>query len=253
MFRLLSRLWRFVTTMDARAWTSLFVSTVLLAFVVAMFLFGERWLGLEEEGRVETFLAEAAGSPYAVIGVISVYILLALTGFPQILLIAATVFAFGPQMGAAYAWIATLTSAILTFYLGGLLGGGAVRRIGGGRVRAMIDFLGRHGALASFLIRIVPSAPFIVVNAAAGAAHIPLWKYVAGTGAGIVPKILLVAVLGAVAPDPSVLDEGVEGVVEFFTSRDPVHLAILAVAVPAWLALLLAARALYLRLRAGPK
>ena len=128
-------------------------------------------------------------------------------------------------------------------------GGRWVRRFGGERVQRTIDFIGRHGILASGLVRVVPSAPFIVVNAAAGAAHIPMWKYWAGTGVGIIPKILLVAGLAAFTPDANALKDGVAGLVDFFTTRDPAHLSIVALIVIGWLGFLILVRWLYRRLR----
>ena len=249
MVEFLRRLGDFLTAMDAKAATSLFVSIVLLAFVVLMFLYGQQWLDLSETGAPTELMARAANSPWALIGVISVYALLAMTAFPQILLITATVIAFGPQTGAFYSWVATMASATLTFGLGHFLGGRWVRRLGGERVQRTINFLGHHGILASGLVRIVPSAPFIVVNAAAGAAHIPMWKFWAGTGVGIIPKILVVAFLGLLMPDSTSLSQGVDGIVDFFTSRKPEDLAIVALVVTLWLILLLTVRLIYRRLR----
>ncbi|MBB5518370.1 TVP38/TMEM64 family protein [Amphiplicatus metriothermophilus] len=249
MFEFLRHLGRFLNSMDARAMTSLGVSAALLVFVILMFAYGQQWLHLDQEGKLTGLLARAANSPWALVGVISVYVLLALTGFPQILLFTATVLTFGPATGALYAWIATMASATFTFFLGHMLGGSWARRLGGERAQSMIDFLGRHGIMASGIIRVVPSAPFIVVNAAAGAAHIPLWKYWAGTGVGIIPKIALVAAIGALAPDQSILREGVHAVVAFFQSREPRDLALMALIIPAWLAFLLLMRRAYIRMR----
>jgi uncharacterized membrane protein YdjX (TVP38/TMEM64 family) len=249
MVEFLRRLGRFVTEMDAKAMTSLGVSVVLLAFVIIMFAFGQEWLRLDREGALAQIFERAAHSQWAIFGVISVYSLLALTGFPQILLFTATIVAFGPQTGALYSWVGTMASATLSFLLGHLFGGAWVRRFGGARVQSSIDFLARHGVLACALIRVVPSAPFIVVNAAAGAAHIPLWKYWLGTGIGIIPKIALVAVIGSYAADAKALEHGVEGLVAFFQSREPRDLAIMALIIPVWLGFLLSMRIVYLRMR----
>ncbi|MEL6372109.1 MAG: VTT domain-containing protein [Pseudomonadota bacterium] len=238
--------------MDSRAVTSLIVSLILILFVVLMLIFGQKWINLGDNGdRLSELLAKAAGSPWAVLVVISVFGFLALTGFPQILLITATVLAFGPAKGAFYAWVATLSSATLTFGIGHFLGGQWVRQYGGERVQSLINFLGRHGIAASAVIRVVPSAPFIVVNAAAGAAHIPLWKYWLGTGFGIIPKIAIVAVLGAFAPDQSNFKSGVDGILEFFTTREPAHFALLAGIIGVWCLFLYGARQVYVRMR-GP-
>ena len=248
MVEFLRQLGRFLNSMDAKAITSLAVSLTLLVFVVLMFLFGQQWLRLNEDGAVLTLLARAAESPWAILGVISVFSLLALTGFPQILLFTVTIIAFGPKNGAIYSWVATMVSATLTFGLGHFLGGRWIHRLGGDRVHRTIDFIGGHGILASGLVRVVPSAPFIVVNAAAGAAHIPMWKFWTGTGIGIVPKIMLVALLGVMAPDADVLKDGVSGVVDFFTSREPADLALVALIVAGWVGFLLAMRWIYKRI-----
>ncbi len=249
MFKPLSDLGRFLTSMDAKAATTLFVSVVLLIFVLCMFFFGQRWLNLDDDGQLNRVLFEASQSPWAVPIVVSVFVILALTGFPQILLITATVFTFGGRDGAFYSWLATMISATFTFGLGHWYGGGFVKRFGGERVQATIDFISRHGILASGLIRVVPSAPFIVVNAAAGAAHIPLWKYWTGTSIGIVPKILLVVALGTFAPDEHTLAEGVDGILEFFMSREPRDIALLIGIVGGWLAFLLLVRWIYETMR----
>ncbi len=250
MRELIRRLSAFLNNMDAKAMTSLGVSLTLLSFVVAMFFFGQQWLNLDSDDDIlGGLMARAAASPWALIGVISVYVLLALTGFPQIVLFAATVIAFGPETGAVYSWIGTMASATFTFGLGHFLGGRWVKKFGGEKVQATIDFLGRHAILASGLIRVVPSAPFIVVNAAAGAAHMPLWKYWLGTSIGIIPKIALVAVLAAFSPDKQSLKQGIDGVVAFFMSRAPKDLLIMALIIPAWITILISARWCYRRMR----
>ncbi|MEZ5893396.1 MAG: VTT domain-containing protein [Parvularculaceae bacterium] len=159
MVEFLRRLGRFLTTMDAKAITSLAVSLVLLGLVICMLAFGQQWLNLEQDGQLGKLLMRAAESRWAVVGVISIFMVLALTGFPQIWLITATVIVFGPRDGAIYSWIATMASATLTFGLGHFLGGRWLRRYGGEKVQKTIEFIGRHGVMASGLVRVVPSAP----------------------------------------------------------------------------------------------
>lgn len=250
MVEFLRGLAQFLSRMDAKAATSLAISISLLLFVLFMLAFGQQWLNLDEEGKLGRILLATSQSPWAVVGVISVFSLLAMTGFPQILLITATVIVFGPRLGAAYAWLATMASASLTFGLGHFLGSRWVRRFGGERMQRLINFLSRHGILASGLIRVVPSAPFLVVNAAAGAAHIPLWKYWMGTGFGIIPKIAVVALLAVIAPTTTGLEHNVDGIVEFFLSREPRDIALIAAIIVLWVGFLILMRWLYKRLRA---
>ena len=246
----LRELGRFVTTMDAKAATSLLVSIALLVFVFLMFFFGKQWLNLESQEELNRWLFSASQSEWAAPIVVAVFVVVSLTGFPQFWLIAGTVFVFGGRDGAFFSWLATMISATFSFGLGHWYGGRFVKRFGGERVQATIDFIDRHGILASGLIRVVPSAPFIVVNAAAGAAHIPLWKYWAGTSIGIVPKILFVVVLASVAPDHRSFADGVEGILDFFLSREPADLALMAALIAGWLVFLFLVRGLYQRMRA---
>ena len=151
MFELVRKLSRFLTTMDAKTATSLFVSALLVVFVAVMMAFGQDWFNLEEEGDLNRLFTAAAGSPLAIVFVIAIFALLALTGFPQILLITATVVWFGPWNGAFYSWIATMVSATLTFGIGHMLGGDWVARIGGKTATDLMAFLHRHGIAASAL------------------------------------------------------------------------------------------------------
>ena len=149
MFEFLRRLGQFLNSMDAKAMTSVAVSVILLAFVVVMLLFGQQWLELSDDAALLQALARAAESPWALLGVISVFSLLALTGFPQILLFTMTVIVFGAQTGAIYSWIATMASATFTFGIGHFLGGRWVRRVSGERVQGAISFLHHRGIIAS--------------------------------------------------------------------------------------------------------
>jgi uncharacterized membrane protein YdjX (TVP38/TMEM64 family) len=240
------RIARFLTSMDAKAVTSLAVSAGLMLVVVVLFFFGQRWLHFDDEGRLASLLAR---TPWAAPVVVLVFIVLALTGFPQWFLIAGTILAFGARDGALYSWLATMMSATFTFALGRFMGGAVVERFGGVRTRATIDFIGRHGILASGLIRVIPSGPFIVVNAAAGAARVPLWKYLAGTSVGIVPKILIVAALSALAPGERTFASGLAGLYQFVTSLTVADWAFFAAVVAGWIGLLLGVRRLYIAMR----
>ena len=121
---------------------------------------------------------------------------LGLTGFPQFVMIAAAVLLFGPYYGFAYSWAGTMLSANLGFALGHFFGADILRRFGGDRANAVSAMVGRRGIIASAIVRVVPSAPFIVVNMAAGVSHISLVQFNLGTGLGIIPKMAFIAFIG---------------------------------------------------------
>jgi uncharacterized membrane protein YdjX (TVP38/TMEM64 family) len=121
---------------------------------------------------------------------------LAFLGAPQFVLIAAAVVAFGPWAGFAYSWVGNLISAVVGFFIGRRFGAGILRNYGGKGLNQFIDMVGRNGFWASAVVRLVPSAPFIMVNMAAGVTPMRFWAFVGGTALGSTPKIALIAFAG---------------------------------------------------------
>jgi uncharacterized membrane protein YdjX (TVP38/TMEM64 family) len=216
------RILRFLTDMDAKAWRTLFVSFVLFGGVGVVFLFGAQVLGFNGEATVEQWLGMAADSPWALPVAVVAFALLAFVGVPQFVLIAAAVVAFGAWQGLAYSWIGTMVSALVGFGVGRLAGARALETFSGDGVRRFMDLVGRNGFLASLIVRLVPSAPFIVVNMAAGVTPMRLRDFAAGTGLGIIPKISLTAFAG-------------NSIVQVMKGEGGRHLAWLALIVAGWI------------------
>ena len=190
------RLFAFLSNMDAQALRALAVSFVLFGGVGIVFFFGAQVLGFDGERTLEGWLGAARG-PWSLPVAVAAFAALAFVGTPQIVLIAAAVVAFGPVVGAAYSWIGTMVSALVGFYLGRSAGAKTLERFSGEGVQRFMRLVGENGFLASLIVRLVPSAPFIVVNMAAGVTPMRASHFVAGTGIGIVPKIVLTAFAGA--------------------------------------------------------
>lgn len=56
--------------------------------------------------------------------------------------------------------------------------------------------MGKNAFLASLIVRFVPTAPFIVVNMAFGAARVNFWPFLAGLALGVLPKTAIIAFAG---------------------------------------------------------
>ncbi len=190
------RMIQFVLDMDARAWRTLAVTFLLFGGVGLLFLLAATVFGFEGEAAVQQWLGFAAHSPYALLIAVAAFAVLAFAGVPQVVLIAAAVVAFGPWLGGAYSWIGTMVSAFVGFWLGRLTGGRLLRDLGGKGIGAFIAMIGRNGFLASLIVRLVPSAPFVAVNMAAGMTPMRVTSFAAGTAIGIAPKIVLTMLAG---------------------------------------------------------
>jgi uncharacterized membrane protein YdjX (TVP38/TMEM64 family) len=191
----MGRLTQFLTNMDAKAWRALAVSFVLFGGVGCVFLLGAPALGLTGRAAVEHWLALAKG-PWALPVAVAAFAALAFLGAPQVVLIAAAAVVFGPWTGSLYSWIGTFVSALIGFELGRLTGARLIRDLNSPGVERFMALVGRNGFMASLIIRLVPAAPFIVVNMAAGTARVRRTDFALGTAIGILPKILLTAFAG---------------------------------------------------------
>jgi uncharacterized membrane protein YdjX (TVP38/TMEM64 family) len=222
------RLIDFFTNMDAKAWRSLAISFVLFGGVGLIFLLGAPALGLNNAAGVRRWLAMAQG-PWGLPVAVAAFAVLAFLGAPQVALIAAAAVVFGPWTGSLYSWIGTFVSAQIGFELGRVFGGGLIRDLKSPGVDRFMALIGRNGFMASLIIRLVPAAPFIVVNMAAGVARVRRMDFALGTAVGIVPKILLTAFAGGT-------------VTAAFNGGGWVQFALLALAIAIWVGAAWAAR-----------
>ena len=225
---MIARLIDFFTNMDARAWRTVAVSFVLFGGVGVVFLFGAQLLGLNGEVAVEHWLSAAHG-PWALPVAVGAFAALAFIGVPQFVLIAAAVVAFGPWTGFAYSWIGTLVSSLIGFWMGRAFGGRLLKDLAGDGVAKFMKLIGKNGFLASLIVRLVPSAPFIVVNMAAGVTPMRLADFAAGTAVGIIPKIALTAFAG-------------NSIVQALKGGGQRHIVMLVIAVAVWIVAGLIAR-----------
>lgn len=160
-----------------------------------------------EIGPMLNALAEQPWAPLLVIGV---YVVGGLVAFPVLLLIAATAAAFGPVLGFVYAAAGSLASAIVTYALGLALGRDTLRAVIGPRLKRVQRRIVNGGVVTIAAIRLVPIAPFTVVNIVAGASDIRLGPFIAGTILGMAPGWLLMSALGhqiaRIASAPTAMD-----------------------------------------------
>ena len=209
---------------DIRALMALGASLFLLIAVVLAFVYGGDFLGIKSQGDVETRLDAIRETPWAPLMVLAIYSVIGLTGAPQFMLMAAAVVIFGPLIGFFYAWLGTVFSACVGFWVGHYMGSDVIRRFAGERVNRMSQKIGDHGVMASILVRLVPTAPFAVVNMVAGASHIGFGQYFAGTFVGVMPKAALIAYIGA-------------SLSEFLSDGNPLDLALLGLVLLLWVAI----------------
>lgn len=177
-----------------------------------------RWTPLAQTADLASLAALAqrlAHAPLAPLWVLGAYLLAAVVAFPITVLIVATALVYGSAPAFGFALVGSLGGAALSFWIGRVLGRHLVGRFAGPRLKRLDERLGRSGLLAMLAVRVVPVAPFTVVNVVAGASRIRWRDFLLGTLLGMLPGILAITVFSDLAlqllHDPSPREVAVMG------------------------------------------
>ena len=152
--------------------------------------------GLVTADNVRAVLKTVRGEPWAILIVVLVFVLAGAIIFPLNILILTTAAVFGPWLGILYGGAGTVTSGLVMFFLGGLLGREALYRMLGERWRHGLEGVRKRGLLAVVTFRLLPIAPFTLVNLAAGASGIRFVDFLVGTLIGMLPGLVLMSIMG---------------------------------------------------------
>lgn len=156
-----------------------------------------RWSPLQQYLTLDNFLAAADALRQNVLAipiVLVVFVVGSCLMIPVNLLILATALSFGPITGFALALAGSLLGGLASYLLGRWLGREVVRKLAGKKLNRLSRRLARRGWLAVALLRMVPIAPFTLVNMVAGASHISTRSFLIGTAIGMCPGILAIMV-----------------------------------------------------------
>jgi phospholipase D1/2 len=170
------------------------VSTLVLLLVLAA---AWKWTPMREWLDVDLlsdYLANFRNYPAAPLLAIGAFIVGGLIVMPVTLMVVATALAFGPLQGFIYSLIGGVASALIVYGIGRTLGRDTVRRFAGARLNRLSKRLGERGVLAVALLRMLPVAPFTIVNLVAGASHIGFRDFLLGTLLGMGPGMLMIAI-----------------------------------------------------------
>jgi phospholipase D1/2 len=186
------------------------VAASLAGIAVILLVLAWRYTPLAEladAGLLAESLEAITAGPWAVAAALGLFIVGGLIACPVTVLIAGTAAAFGTWLGLAVAATGAMASALLTYAIGRGVGAEPLRRLAGRRVERVTRSIAEHGIPAITAVRLLPIAPFTVINLVAGAARVPLTDYTIGTLLGLAPGLLVMSALGRqileVARDPS--------------------------------------------------
>lgn len=145
----------------------------------------------EAVAEIASMAQEWQGTPWVAVALVAAYVVGGFILLPLTFLIAVTAALYGPFIAVPLALTGSLASGAVTFALGRRLERGVVRRFTGRRFDRLAQRLERRGLLAVLIVRLLPVAPYSIVNVAAGVARIGWRDFLLGTVLGLLPGIVL--------------------------------------------------------------
>jgi uncharacterized membrane protein YdjX (TVP38/TMEM64 family) len=166
---------------------------VVVALVVAWRL---GYFSLARREQLLAFVQHARHNPWAGPLYVVAYAVIATLGLPITVLSVVGGALFGTIRGVALAWTGAMIGTVSAYFLARSIGQGTVRR-----------FLGRHHLLdrlkkrsdfwALFRLRVLPVAPFAVLDYLAGLVGVSLRALLLATAIGVLPQVVAYSYAGA--------------------------------------------------------
>jgi phospholipase D1/2 len=146
-----------------------------------------------EPARLAAAVPHLQGPAGAFVGV-WLFAAASLVMLPVTVLIVAAALVLGVGWGILVSLAGGLIGAALGYLAGRVLWRDTVRRLAGRRLDRLSRRIARRGVSSTAVVRLAPVAPFQVVNLVAGASHVELADFLAGTLIGMAPGTVILSV-----------------------------------------------------------
>lgn len=158
-----------------------------------------RWSPLHdyaEPRQLAQWLLQFRHSPWALLLLLLMYLLASALLFPNTILNVATILALGSTQGLPCALAGSMVAAAVFYGLGARYGQQRLHDLESAQLERLSARLRNAGVSGILMLRLLPLAPFSVVNLLAGALHVRVWPFLAGSFLGLLPGNLLVTAFG---------------------------------------------------------
>lgn len=185
--------------MRSRAWLFVLGALVIVAF-------GLLWkytplAELIQPAKLAAQVERFGDTPWGPVAMLALYVIGGFVMMPLLALLTATALVFDPLLAIVIALTGSLLNASAVYFVGAKLIRDWAARSFGEPIARVRNALQARGVIAVAMIRMVPVAPFSLVNVAAGTIGIPFRDYLFGTFLGLAPGTVLICVFGSELKD----------------------------------------------------
>lgn len=171
------------------------IVVAVIAFI-ALAWFVRRHISWFSPDAIQLFLEDARASHWSFLIVCGIYIVGGFVLFPVTLMSLITAAVFGSLWGPIYGMAGALLSAAVMFGLGHWAGLKGTRKFLGDRIRSIDAKFKEAGIFGVTILRLIPIAPYSLVNIAAGISSVRFSDFMLGTFFGFLPAFLVKGLVG---------------------------------------------------------
>jgi phospholipase D1/2 len=154
-----------------------------------------KWTPLADQidiRKITAWVFSIRDNPARLLIVLGAYLGGSLLVVPITVLILATALVFGPLVGCVYSFAGCFLGAAVTYAVGYILGRDFIQQVVRSRWQRVEQKIAQAGIIAVATMRLLPVAPFTVINVISGAFQVPLRDYLIGTLLGMAPGIVVI-------------------------------------------------------------
>lgn len=182
------------------------ISALVIAGLLLAALVKWGWGTVVDKTAVEELVSSVEASPWTPALLLGLFVVVGLTGLPINVFLVTAAVVIGPWVALYCGFFGSHLSALVAFWVGRRVGQPAVEKLAPDSVQGLGKKLSASGFVSVMLVRIVPIAPFVVINLVAGASHLRFSVFNLGTILGMLPGMVAVVLLAgqvrAVVRDP---------------------------------------------------
>jgi len=162
----------------------------LVAGLLAAYALNQAWGSVIDKESLDQFFSALRGSVWLIPSLLSIFLVSGLIALPINLLLVASTLTLGPWVTFLCGFVGSLLSAFAGFAIGHFGGKPIVEKLFDDKINDLSQKIGNRGVFSVALIRVVPIAPFVVINVVAGISKLKFRIFAIGSIVGMLPGML---------------------------------------------------------------
>jgi len=162
----------------------------LVAGLLAAYALKQAWGSVIDKESLDQFFSVLRGSVWLIPSLLSIFFVAGLIAVPINLLLVASTLALGPWVTFLCGFVGSLLSAFAGFGAGHFGGKPILEKLFEQKINDLSQKIGNRGVFSVALIRVVPIAPFVVINLVAGISQLKFRIFATGSVVGMLPGML---------------------------------------------------------------